>query len=99
MKIFIKGQKYNIEVRDFIDKGDTAGEIDKIGKQILIAKDSLDINHTILHELTHAFFYECGLYEECSKEGLVNRIAHHIPEIVKVYEKIKVSELYQELKN
>ena len=99
MKIVIKGRTYNIDAIDFIDKGNTSGNINIIDKQILISKDSMDIDHTILHELVHGFFYECGLYNQYEDEELTNWIAFHIPEIIKVYYKITTSDLYKELKS
>lgn len=62
MKINIKGKDYEIQVRESLDGN--LGETNvkqKIIRLLEYYSDEEEIKQTIAHELTHAFFYECGL--------------------------------------
>ena len=94
MKISIKGQTYEVKRKDIIDNDiDTVGQMNKLSKEILISINSCLIDFTILHELVHAYLWECGFANQCGDEDLVNWITGNALNIVDCYNKLKDIEL------
>ena len=101
MKINIKGNEYNIILENNVFLSDNKnqildGECSSINGTIRINKNNDDYNldRLILHEITHAFFYECGLPYYSNDETLVNWIAQNIQDIYSNFKKVK-----KEIKN
>lgn len=69
--IIIKGVKYNInfysDVRSYVGMTDTK----KKEIIIFINQNEIDFFKTIIHELLHAYFYECGLCRFSDDEQLI----------------------------
>ena len=68
----------------------TLGQTRKIEKR-LVVENTADINElkkTIVHELFHAYFLECGLVDYCNDEVLVNWLDQHFFEVYNQVEKI-----------
>ncbi len=96
MKIKIKGNSYLVKFVDFIKKDEdteTVGDFVKNTKTIRIVKGKT-VNFTadtILHELVHAFLYECGLDDCCSDEDIVCWMSRQLLDIfdcfIDVFEK------------
>ena len=93
MKVNIKGTSYLVK---FVDKIEEDGESVVVGqcykedKKILILKGERvnSTAETIVHELLHAFFYECGLVSESSNEDAIRWIERNYFDIFKAFLKI-----------
>lgn len=89
----IKGQEYKITF--FKDSRGFAGLTKTDEKEILIElnPDDKEIQKTIIHELLHAYFYECGLIGYCGDETLVGFLENIYPDLTKsameIFEKAK----------
>lgn len=84
-KIIIKGQVYTIIFVD--DLFEYNGLTDLDGKIIYISKNierKEDIYETLVHELLHAHFFECGLFEFADNELLVAWLGKHFLSIVEM---------------
>ena len=76
-KVTIKGIDYTIK---FVDTFDLCHGMTDTTEKIILINYSLEKNlmfEAILHELIHAYFYECGLDCWCDDEKLVTFIARH----------------------
>lgn len=82
--IKIKGVPYFVEFVE--DLHGCLGLTDGKAKHIIIENngDLKEIKKTIVHELFHAFFNECGLIEYSNNELLVNWLEQHYFEIQKL---------------
>lgn len=72
MQVEIKGREYKVTEVDFIEEGVT-GRTDQKLKTITIIKDeekAEETIHTIIHELLHAYLWECGILEASVNEKL-----------------------------
>lgn len=72
--LYIKGRKYKLKVMSIIDNDETiVGRCYKKDHVIKIVKDeSMEESlKTLIHELLHAYIYECGLYTDSNDEDLV----------------------------
>lgn len=80
LKIDIKGIKYDFHLVDIIgNDSNIEGETNTRDKTIYIKKDN-DIDNlgkTILHEMYHALFYECGRPCECRDEELIEFLSYN----------------------
>ena len=75
--LYIKGRKYKLKVVPIIDNDETiVGRCYKKDHVIKIVKDeSMEESlKTLIHELLHAYIYECGLYTDSNDEDLVRYI-------------------------
>lgn len=92
MLVSIKGTLYNVKKVDKIEDADNSvcGVCRKIDKKIEFVKDvnGLETAETIIHELVHAFLYECGAVEESSDESLVSWIARQFIPIYQAFNKV-----------
>jgi len=79
--INIKGQEYQVEFKDYLPN--CCGLSDSAKKEIFIENNSNseELKKRIVHELLHAYFYECGLNVYNSDETLINWIDHHFLEL------------------
>ena len=85
-EIKVGGINYRIELVDFID---ISGErnfqgmchFDKAKIEILNSLDDQRTEQTLIHELTHAIFYEAGYDEQ--DEDMINRIGIVLHQVVK----------------
>lgn len=85
-EIKVGGIKYNVELVDYID---VAGErnfqgmchFDKAKIEVLKSLSEQRIEQTLIHELTHAIFYEAGYDEQ--NEDMVNRVGLVLHQVVK----------------
>lgn len=85
--IRVKGIDYTIM---FVDKLiNICGLTDSKNKEIYIEidEDKEEMNKTIIHELIHAFFDECGLKSYSNDEVLVNWLECNFFEIYNQFEK------------
>lgn len=76
----IKGEKYTFHLVDIIDNNSNIeGETNTREKTIYIKKDNdiSELSKTILHEMLHALFYECGRPYDCKDEELVEFLSHN----------------------
>ena len=96
MKLNIKGNEYDIIFENdvFLSSYKNQildGECSSIDGTIRINKNNDDYNldRLILHEIIHAYFYECGLPYYSNDETLVNWIAQNIQDIYSNFEKVK----------
>lgn len=85
----IKGQPYKLIFKNgcFLDDDCVClGITDKVNKEIII-NISNDTNYlrTLLHELMHAYFWECGLSDYCCDETLVDWLALQLPQTSDTY--------------
>ena len=83
----IKGQPYKLILKDDVflyDGTACVGLTNKSNHEIIISMNS-NWEDTLLHELMHAYFHECGLEEYCNDEILVDWLSKTIPQISKVY--------------
>lgn len=93
MKVKIKGENYNIKLVSKIDSDDVnrvVGQCKKVDKKILLTKDD-DMRYTaetIIHELMHAFLYECGLVKESSDEEMVDWFERQFIDIFDTFVKV-----------
>ena len=88
LKINIKGQPYTIcYVKNLYG---SYGLTDNQNKFIYIqqTKDVFELQKTIIHELTHAYFYECGLVEYSANEILAYWLESHFNQINESFIKI-----------
>jgi len=90
MKLLIGKSKYKILFADRLfefkpDDKKLVGETDLVNKEIRILKGSKDMDVTLLHEVTHAIFYE---FEELKRltnnEALVENIARTLMKAIKI---------------
>lgn len=72
--INILGTDYNIYEVEFMPE-DKVGRTDFIDKKIYILKEQDCKDIVLRHEITHAFFYECGLACYANDETLVDFLA------------------------
>lgn len=87
-KITIKGQLYKVK---FIDCDDLFNGLTKIDTKTIIIDNNLNnetLFETVIHELIHAYFFECGLDEYCADEKLVTFLARHFFDLEKSFENI-----------
>ena len=79
--INIKGIEYNIKFQDYL--GSSLGVTRPILKEIVIenTENIDDLKDVIVHELIHAYFYECGLQQYYDDEILVTWLGRHFCEI------------------
>lgn len=79
--INIKGTPYKVNFVDALYEVD--GLTDTKNKNIYIQKseDKEELQKTLIHELTHAFFYECGLIQYCNSEILAYWIENNLSDI------------------
>ncbi|MBQ8468247.1 MAG: hypothetical protein IJ542_00640 [Clostridia bacterium] len=77
IKVVIKGTQYIVEIVDNLYVG-CVGETDTYNKTIVLVndKDKEELQRSIIHELAHAYLYECGLIEFCHNENYVKWIEH-----------------------
>lgn len=71
--INIRGRKYSIQVTDIIDNEiKYAGLCDPINKIIYIKLGETieETLNTLIHELVHAFLFECGLKQQAKDETI-----------------------------
>ena len=87
-EILIKGSKYKIKLIE--QNRFVAGETDFLTKTITIVKDnnSEELKMTIIHELLHAYMYECGLKSYCNDETLIIFIKSIFKDLNKNYKNI-----------
>ena len=88
----IKGRNYEVKIVDEIDENDASivGQTNITYKQIFI-KDRQIIEeklNTIIHELLHANFYECGLYDAFGDEDIIRFFEIQFLSILKQFLKI-----------
>ena len=72
--LFIKGRKYKLKVVSVIDNdSNVVGMCYKKEHLIKVVKDNNmeESLKTIIHELLHAYIYECGLKDDSSNEDVV----------------------------
>lgn len=88
-KIYVKGTKYQIKFEK--DQNFYLGETDFENKVIKIVKneDNKELKQTIIHELLHAYFGECGLVEYRRDETLINFLDSIMLELMEKAEKIE----------
>ena len=75
--LYIKGRKYKLKVVPIIDNDETiVGRCYKKDHVIKIVKDeSMEESlKTLIHELLHAYIYECGLYTDSNDEEVARYI-------------------------
>lgn len=79
MKVNIKGTNYNVAFKNHI--ADCADGVilgrtnhDYYSIEIKNNRTFYDTCKTIVHELLHAYFYQCGLFSQCDDEDLVKWI-------------------------
>lgn len=84
----ILGKQYKICLFDY--DCHYLGLTDTKEKTILIARniDKEKFDSVFIHELTHAYLFECGLDNYCQDEILVNWLNRFIPKIYKLSEEI-----------
>ncbi len=99
----VLGTEYTVEFRNVKDDKqleDLGGYCDSTIKLIVIEKIEPDIhtvkdlsvyyNKIMLHELIHAFIYECSMqHEDWSEESLCCYMSIMLPKIYEAYDKIK----------
>ena len=87
MKVDIKGTTYRV---NFYKNYGVAGETNTRDKVISIENDKNSVEQwkTILHELIHAFLYECGLLELSHNETLAYWLENNILQIIELADKI-----------
>ena len=80
--IKIKGQKYTLKIVDELDN-DCCGHSDCDEKIIYIKKSKNDklMISTLVHELYHCYFFECGLPEYAIDETLIYWLEKHFFDI------------------
>lgn len=83
-KVYIKGALHTVFRVGSNSK--YYGRISNIKKEIELTDDQLE--ETILHELMHAYFFECGATKYCNDENLHTIIGRCAIEIIKNYHKI-----------
>lgn len=91
MKTTIKGTPYNVEFVEnafMFDNQIAAGAFDYENKQIKVATHTWSTERVLLHELTHAYFAECGLASYATDETLVDWFAMNAREIFENAQKI-----------
>ena len=100
MIINIKGAEYKVIVKDELfdvheidndipEESYADGYCDVKEKVIYLYNgENNTITHTSLHEITHAYLYECGLIKTCENELLCDFIAGNIMPILKDSKKI-----------
>jgi len=86
--INILGTNYNIYEVDYISN-DKAGKTDFIEKNIYILRKADCKDILLRHEITHAFFYECGLACYANDEILVDFLALNLYKLKHTIEKAK----------
>lgn len=87
-EIKVGGIKYKIEMVKFIDvDGDRNFQgmchFDKAKIEILESLSDQRIEQTLIHELTHAIFYEAGYDEQ--DEDMINRVGIVLHQVVKEF--------------
>ena len=87
-EILIKGSKY--KVKEIEQNCFVSGETDFLTKTITIVKDNNieEAKMTIVHELLHAYFHECGLKSYCNDETLIVFIESIFKDLNKNYKNI-----------
>lgn len=84
-KIKIKGKTYKIQ---FVDCLDLCCGLTNVETKTISIDNNLEKGTTfeaIVHELIHAYFYECGLDEYFNDEKLVTFIARHFFDVNKAF--------------
>lgn len=100
MKVNIKGVDYKIELKEILVSDDSAvGITIPLEKTIGLKLNQKDIDSTLLHELIHAYFYECGLIEQYRDESLTYWLEYNIPQIMKTYQEILTNRRYKKINN
>lgn len=87
--IKVKGQTYKVYKID--PNSEYFGRMngtDKVIELTSTLKEKGILEDTTMHELTHAFFYECGQMKYCEDEELQETIGRFAKEIVKAYNTI-----------
>lgn len=82
--ITIKGQPYKLIVKDdyFLSEDNVCvGQANYSNNTIIVSLSSIDWQKTLLHELYHCFFRECGLMEYKSDETLVEWLAQTFEQV------------------
>lgn len=81
-KIIIKGQPYQVTFFNEEEryKGRTSFENKVI--ELYKEEDKKELQKTIIHELFHAYFYECGLIEYAVDETIMYFIEHVFHDLV-----------------
>jgi len=105
-KIMILGTEYTVKVvEEKLDPAlkNFDGYCDYSTKTIVVkdyngVKDPLSpddpavhANHTLRHEIIHAFFYESGLEEYYRDERVVDWIALQFPKMAKLFDSIEIN--------
>ena len=91
--ITIKGQPYKLIFKNGCFLSDDCvclGTTDRVEKEITInISNDTDYLSTLLHELIHAYFWECGLGDYYRDETLVDWLAMQLPQISDTYNQCK----------
>lgn len=83
MNLQIKGTTYKVQLyKNFGYSGET--NIKEKTISIEADEDLEELRRTIMHELLHAYFFECGLNCFCNNETLISWLEKHIDEICKL---------------
>lgn len=95
--IYIKGTRYRIKIEK--PNQEYLGETDTKKRTITITteNDKKEIEKTIIHELLHAYFYECGLRAYSSNEILIEYLDSIFKDIMKKTK--QVNKIFDQLKN
>lgn len=87
-KIKIKGRLYKVK---FIDCDNLYNGLTNTETKTIIINNNLNnetLFETVIHELIHSYFFECGLDEYCADEKLVTFLARHFFDLKKSFENI-----------
>lgn len=85
----VLGTKYNINYFDYLTGYLGSTDTDKKIIDIDNTLNKNEFKRTILHELLHAYFYECGLERYSGDEFLIHWLDRFIPIIMQKVNKIK----------
>ncbi len=82
-KLSIKGVDYRVRPVDLIDNDSKIlGQTNHSDKTILIRESEKCSVDTVVHELLHAYFYECALSCYNNDENLISWLDFHFEELV-----------------
>ena len=96
-EIYVKGTRYKIKVAK--PNGQFLGETDFKKRTITITtqNEGKEITKTIVHELLHAYMYECGLPRYASDEMLIEYLESIFKDITKKTN--QASKIFNQLAN
>lgn len=87
-KIIIKGQPYKVTFFNKAERYEGRTSFENKVIELYKEEDEKEMQKTIIHELFHAYFYECGLIEYAYNETIMYFVENVFHDLIKNANKI-----------